>query len=87
MPTIFKRIFLGYVDLAEILVEYVKQLSSTQTIKFVAMENIAQHLGASYLLKNFEDLQDTLLNGISEPTISDQVSIFIIINYTQPFYH
>lgn len=61
-------------DLAVILVEYVKQLSSTQTIRFLAMENIAQHLGASYLLKNFEDLQDTLLSGISEPTISDQVS-------------
>ncbi|KAJ8945809.1 hypothetical protein NQ314_009031 [Rhamnusium bicolor] len=63
----------GYADLAEILLENVKQLSLTQSLRFLAMENIAQYMGCDYLLENFEDLQDSLLNIISEPRLSDQV--------------
>ncbi|KAJ8947049.1 hypothetical protein NQ318_019942 [Aromia moschata] len=64
----------GNRELAEILLQNVQQLSPTQCIRLIAMDNIAQHMSASYLLENFDDLQNSLLCLISEVTISEQAS-------------
>ncbi|KAG5896481.1 hypothetical protein JTB14_005862 [Gonioctena quinquepunctata] len=63
----------GFKELADVLFENIKQLNSTQTIRFLAIENVAVHMGCTYLLESFKDLPDDLLNVISEPTVSDQV--------------
>ncbi|XP_023011741.2 thyroid adenoma-associated protein homolog [Leptinotarsa decemlineata] len=69
----------GHVELADILIENVKQLETTQTVRFLAMENISLNMGCTYLLQNFNDLPDDLLNVISNPTISEQVSKTYIV--------
>ncbi|KAJ8917148.1 hypothetical protein NQ315_012640 [Exocentrus adspersus] len=62
----------GKLELAAILLQYVKDLGPTQTAKFLGIENIALHLGLDMLLRTFAELQDALLAVVAEPTVSDQ---------------
>ncbi|CAG9815559.1 unnamed protein product [Phaedon cochleariae] len=63
----------GYTDLVDALLINVKQLENNQPTRYLALEIMAVHLRSQYLLENFSNLPDDLLNSISEPTISDQV--------------
>lgn len=67
----------GNPDLATILLSNVKRLEPTQSVRFIALENIALHMGCAYLSEHFKELPETLLSTLSESTVADQVCISI----------
>ncbi|VEN58737.1 unnamed protein product [Callosobruchus maculatus] len=64
----------GYIELTGILTEKIKLLSPKHSLRFLALEHIATHISADYLLKHFEFLQKNLINLLLDPVISEQAS-------------
>nr|CAH7713689.1 unnamed protein product [Callosobruchus chinensis] len=64
----------GYNELIGCLTEKIKLLSPTHSLRFLALEHIATHISAEYLLNHFQFSHSSLINLLLDPVISEQAS-------------